>query len=55
MGSVKQYTGYELVSEAKNKALKPSKIVNIFHEDCNPEPVNMSVEILKIGFSKIPN
>ena len=43
------------MNEATNKALNPSKFRDTFHEDCNPEPPNMSVEVLKIGFAGIRN
>lgn len=42
MGSVKELSGYEVVAEAAYRALNPPKIVNIFHEGCNPEPRNVS-------------
>lgn len=36
LGSVKEVSGYDVVAEAASRALNPPRVVNIFHDGCNP-------------------
>lgn len=51
MGGSTELKGLKLLEEIHSRAKAPGKVVNPFHEGCNPEPPQLEVEIRKINFT----
>ena len=55
MGGAKEIKGMKLIEEASKRGQNPAPKSTTFHEECNPEPPCLEVEIKKIGFKNLGN
>jgi hypothetical protein len=53
MGKVDAIKGTELLREVYEKAKRPSIVVEPTHSGCNPEPLQVSVRNMNIGFKSL--